>query len=116
MDKMVAYCGLVCTECPAFMGTQNNDMEALAVLAVEWSAGGPAFAPEDMLCDGCLATDGRLFKWCQECELRSCASERGVATCAHCPDYGCGKLQKVFAMGEMGQIIKQQLDAIRAEL
>ena len=25
MDKMIAYCGIVCTECPAFEATQKND-------------------------------------------------------------------------------------------
>ncbi|KUK85723.1 MAG: Uncharacterized protein XE03_1923 [candidate division TA06 bacterium 34_109] len=25
MDKMIAFCGLICTECPAFIATQKND-------------------------------------------------------------------------------------------
>ena len=25
MDKMIAFCGLTCTECPAFIATQKND-------------------------------------------------------------------------------------------
>lgn len=25
MERMVAYCGIVCTECPAYIATQNND-------------------------------------------------------------------------------------------
>lgn len=27
MEKMIAFCGLVCTECRAFIATQNNDEE-----------------------------------------------------------------------------------------
>ena len=116
MAQMMSYCGLICDECPAFIATQNDDIAALAALAVEWSGGGPAFAPEDMRCDGCLVVDGRLFKWCHECEMRTCASERGVTTCAHCSDYGCDILQQVFAMGEMGAQTKVRLDALRAQL
>ena len=25
MDKMIAFCGIVCTECPAFLATQKDD-------------------------------------------------------------------------------------------
>ncbi|MBN2243467.1 MAG: DUF3795 domain-containing protein, partial [Acidobacteria bacterium] len=25
MEKMIAYCGLTCTDCDAFKATQNND-------------------------------------------------------------------------------------------
>ena len=25
MDKIIAYCGLICTECPAFLATQADD-------------------------------------------------------------------------------------------
>lgn len=25
MDKMIAFCGLTCTECPAFIATQKDD-------------------------------------------------------------------------------------------
>ena len=30
MDKMIAYCGLVCTDCEAYIATQANDLAALA--------------------------------------------------------------------------------------
>ncbi len=116
MNQLMAYCGLICNECPAFIATQNNDREALAALAVEWSGGGPSFAPEDMLCDGCTVAEGRIFKWCHECELRTCAAARGVETCAHCPEYGCDKLQRVFAMEGIGPETKKRLEALRASL
>jgi hypothetical protein len=116
MEKMLAYCGLICDECPAFTATRENDLETLAKLGEAWSGDDPAFAPEEMLCDGCLVADGRIFTWCRECELRNCAMERGVATCAHCPDYGCDKLQRVFAMPEIGLETKKRLEELRAAL
>ncbi|MBN1875577.1 MAG: DUF3795 domain-containing protein, partial [Anaerolineae bacterium] len=36
MDKIIAYCGLNCAECPAYLATQANDMEALEHVAEEW--------------------------------------------------------------------------------
>jgi len=29
MNKIVAYCGLVCSDCPAYIATQANDRAAL---------------------------------------------------------------------------------------
>ncbi|MCK4356498.1 DUF3795 domain-containing protein [Candidatus Bipolaricaulota bacterium] len=26
MEKMIAYCGLICTNCPAYIATQKNDL------------------------------------------------------------------------------------------
>lgn len=37
MERMVAFCGLVCTKCSAFIATQSNDEEALKQVAAQWS-------------------------------------------------------------------------------
>ncbi|HIE17359.1 MAG TPA: DUF3795 domain-containing protein [Dehalococcoidia bacterium] len=37
MDKMIAYCGIVCTECPAFEATQKNDDAKRKQVAEAWS-------------------------------------------------------------------------------
>ena len=37
MEEIVAYCGLVCNECPAYEATQKNDNDARAKVAEEWS-------------------------------------------------------------------------------
>ena len=33
MEKMIAYCGLVCTDCEAYIATQANDLAALEKMA-----------------------------------------------------------------------------------
>ena len=33
MDRMVAYCGIVCTDCPGFIATQAEDTAELERLA-----------------------------------------------------------------------------------
>ncbi|MCK4571680.1 DUF3795 domain-containing protein, partial [candidate division WOR-3 bacterium] len=37
MDKMIAYCGIICTECPAFLATQKDDDEERKKVAEMWS-------------------------------------------------------------------------------
>lgn len=36
MNQMIAYCGLVCTDCAAYKATQANDQAALEKVAAEW--------------------------------------------------------------------------------
>ena len=115
MDKMIAYCGLVCTDCPAFIATQQDDQEALERVAAQWRE---EFNAEDItaewcVCDGCLAFDGRLCGHCSECEIRACGIERKVLNCAHCDDYACEKLEKFFGFVPDA---KKALDEIRQSL
>lgn len=95
MDKIIAYCGLTCTECDAYLATQANDQAALERVAARWREeyNAPNVTVEYVICDGCLAGDGRLGGHCLECEIRACGVARGVANCAHCDDYGCAKLE-----------------------
>jgi hypothetical protein len=97
MDKIIAYCGLVCSDCSAYVATQANDQEALERVAAQWREeyNAPGITVESVICDGCLA-GGRKCSHCAECEIRACGVERGVANCAHCADYACEKLEKFF--------------------
>jgi hypothetical protein len=112
--KLIAYCGLVCTDCPAYIAKRTNDDALRAKTAERWS--GPDFpvSAEEVHCDGCAVPESELFKYCRTCEVRGCASPRGVATCAECPDYACEKVEKLIAM--IGSKIRDALDALRADL
>ena len=114
MDKMIAYCGLVCSECPAYIATQADDQRSLERVAAQWSKEfGHSFAPEDCLCDGCLATTDRLSSYCHECKIRACGNEKQVRNCAHCSDYACEKLEKFFGFAPEA---KASLETIRKVL
>jgi len=59
MSEMIACCGLVCTECPTFFPTQNDDDEATArTTAFDKKTYGFDLKPEEINCDGCLSTRG----------------------------------------------------------
>jgi hypothetical protein len=98
MEKMIAYCGLICTDCPAYVATQADDREALEQVAAQWREqfNQPDITADAVICDGCLGA-GRLSGYCSICEIRACAVERlGLlppVNCAHCDDYACQKLE-----------------------
>jgi hypothetical protein len=90
MDRMIAYCGLVCSECGAYIATKANDPAAIERTAAEWrQKHSPDITAADVWCDGCLSSGPRLCSHCGECRIRACAIGRGVVNCACCDDYGC---------------------------
>jgi len=112
MAVMIARCGLVCTECEAYLATQKNDAVELNALVKKW---GEMFKKEiklpDVLCDGCLSGTGRLCAYCYECGVRKCAEEQKLSNCASCPDYGCEILTRFFQMAPKA---KENLEKMRA--
>lgn len=115
MNKMIAFCGLICTECPAFLATQKDDDRKREKVAQQWSKWiGAEIKPEDINCDGCL-TGTRLFSHCNNCEIRRCGLERSVKNCAHCESYACEKLNS-FLDAQGVPEAKKNLDEIRRGL
>jgi len=96
--KIIAFCGIICSDCPAYLATQAGDEEALAKQAAEWSSEEYALTADDLLCDGCIYEDRRAAKFCVECDVRQCALAKGVETCAHCDDFPCDRLEKPWSM------------------
>jgi hypothetical protein len=114
MEKMIAYCGITCTDCGAFVATQNNDDAKRKEVAEQWTKEYHVdIKPEDINCDGCLSEAGTVFNYCNTCEVRKCGAERGVVNCAYCEDYACDKLEKFFQMAPM---FRATLDEIRKGL
>ena len=99
MDGIIAYCGLVCTDCPAYIATQADDREALERVAAQWREefNAPEITVAWVICDGCL-TGERQCGHCAECEIRACGVAREVINCAHCADYVCETLESFFGL------------------
>ncbi len=115
MNRIIAYCGLVCTDCPAYIATQANDRAALERVAAQWREefNAPDITVESVICDGCLTDQGRKCGHCFECDVRACAMALAVANCAHCGDYACEKLEGFFDFVPDARTL---LDSIRAGL
>ena len=88
MDKMIAFCGLTCTECPAYIATRKDDDKERGKVAKVWS---------------------KEFN----CEIRKCGQEKEVKNCAYCDDYACEKLTKFF---DMAPEAKTTLSEVRKNL
>ncbi|UCE10117.1 MAG: DUF3795 domain-containing protein [Candidatus Thorarchaeota archaeon] len=95
--KLIAYCGLDCAECPARIALETDDNSIREQTVDKWNSPEFPVSVDDVNCTYCTSPDGPHFKWCADCPLRSCGSERGVETCAHCGDFPC---DKVHSSGE----------------
>ncbi|MCK5024620.1 MAG: DUF3795 domain-containing protein [Thermoplasmata archaeon] len=96
MDKIIGYCGLICTECPAYLAKQNDDNDLRIKTAEDWSGMyGADIKPENINCQGCT-TEGVKFAHCNKCEMRACGMARGVINCGQCDEYACDKLEEFF--------------------
>lgn len=103
MTGTVAYCGIVCGTCPIYVATKQENREAQQRMRAEivrlcQEHYGMQYQLEDITdCDGCRTEGGRLFPPSTACQIRTCAKQRGIENCAHCPDYACEQLEKTFA-------------------
>lgn len=112
-NTIVAYCGLVCSACSAYIATQSGDPAALEQVAAQWREEyhAPDITVESVMCDGCL-TGTHKCGHCAECEIRACGVVHGVVNCAYCAEYdACEKIRGFFAMVPPA---RETLDAIRA--
>jgi len=113
-DSMIAYCGLNCAECPAYLAKQNDDAGLRAKTAAEWGSEDFPVSSADVNCDGCRSTDeGSIrWKWCDQCSVRACAESKAVTTCAECADYGCETLESFLKMA--GDELRSTLEKRRS--
>ena len=98
MSRMIAYCGLVCSECPTYLATQNDDDAARTRTAALYSDKfGFDLKPEQINCDGCKSEGGRLMAYCRSCAIRECCSAKGLDNCVICTDQPCENLVEFHA-------------------
>ena len=113
-EKMIAYCGLICTECPAYEATKLNDLkkieEVAALCSKEYNI---EVKPESVWCDGCLV-EGKKCDHCGRCEVRACAIKKELNNCGYCADYPCNILTDFFKMAPAD--VKDTLDTISQNL
>lgn len=95
-ERIVGYCGIVCSDCRAYIATQNNDRKLREEVARSWSTEEWPISPEDICCEGCFAAGLGLFKFCETCPVRQCGVARDVETCAHCDEFPCLKLSRLW--------------------
>jgi len=114
MQRMIACCGLVCSSCPAYLATQNDDDIAREKAVAFYSDKlGLNLKSEDINCDGCLSKGGRLLALCQSCDIRDCCNEKSIDNCAFCEEQPCEKLKKFH---ELSSHAKDCFDTLLKEI
>lgn len=88
-ETIIAYCGLLCNECPIFIATKKNDEKARVELAKMYSNDRCVFEPEDIHCLGCFQVDVKRSKMCSACEIRACGVGKGLKDCGYCEQFPC---------------------------
>ncbi len=87
MKDMIAYCGLNCEKCDAYLATIHDDQVLREKTAKLWAELNQApILPEHINCQGCRV-EGVKTVFCDSlCEIRQCALKKGVSTCGDCPE------------------------------
>ena len=82
---MIAYCGLDCEKCDAYIATKNNDQALREKTAKLWSKlNNVTILPEHINCEGCR-TNGVKTYYCDNlCAIRQCAMKKNISTCGDC--------------------------------
>ena len=87
IKNMIAYCGLDCKKCDAYLATIHNDQALRAKTAKLWAELNHApIMPEHINCQGCRV-EGVKTVFCDRlCGIRQCAIKKGVAICGDCSE------------------------------
>lgn len=97
MNNLIAFCGLKCEKCDAYIATSTNDQVLREKTALLWSQlNNTTILPEHINCDGCRM-DGKKTIFCSTmCPIRKCASQKGFETCGDCPQLNiCNKVSQI---------------------
>lgn len=114
MERMIAFCGIVCSDCQTFIATQGDNDEKRGEIAKAWSTPEYTLKPEDINCDGSMTKDGRLLSFARDiCEIRKCGIRKQVKNCAYCSEYPC---EKLAGFHEGGPKAKATLEEIHKQL
>ena len=79
MRNMIAYCGLDCEKCDAYLATIHDDQALREKTAKLWAELNHApILPEHINCEGCRV-DGVKTVYCESlCDIRQCALKKDM--------------------------------------
>lgn len=93
MKNLIAYCGIDCAKCPAYIAFINDDDNLREKTAKQWSEMFKHdFNKEDINCEGCTKGKIHVYFCGNMCNIRKCAMSKNIENCAFCNDYPCQML------------------------
>lgn len=106
---MIAYCGLDCSKCDAYLATKEDNELKRKETAKKWSQMyRHDIKPEQIKCDGCKSTGPKFFH-CNNCDIRQCGTSKGVEHCAACENYICETLSGFIKLAPEAGIALEKL-------
>ncbi len=117
---MIAYCGLKCDSCRILLATLEKDGSKQQLMRTDIvkicnEQYGMKVSLDDITdCDGCRAPDERVFSGCRSCDIRACARERNLETCAVCVDFFCPKLDRIFREDPQSKVRLEEIRQSKA--
>ena len=102
MDKNIAYCGLDCNRCDAYLATVGDDQALREATAKKWSEWNKIeIKPEWIRCEGCRGEGVKTYFCEVQCGIRRCAVGKGMTTCGQCAEMEtCPTLAMILANSE----------------
>lgn len=99
--EFLSPCGLYCGVCAIYIAHRDDNSKLKERLVNLYKGGvqgkgalpnADSLSMEDIRCEGCLSDV--LFMHCRQCEIRSCAKEKGLEGCHECGEFPCGYIEE----------------------
>lgn len=94
MATLMSACGVLCSDCPAYLGDVKGTAYQQSIAAAWKRIYGLNEPAENIACGGCPAPDHEMFHTCRSCKARLCCHSKGYSTCAECSVEKCLDLEK----------------------
>jgi len=94
MNPMMSACGVMCSDCPAYLGAAKGVAHQERTVAAWRRIYGLNETSENISCGGCLGPDDQLFHTSRTCKARRCCRSKAFSSCAECAVESCPDLEK----------------------
>lgn len=94
MDKLMSACGVMCSECGAYLAASKGPAYQQQVADAWRRIYGLDEATANISCKGCLGSDEDVFHTSIHCAARRCCRANRFTSCAECPNQLCGYLER----------------------
>lgn len=94
MPTMMSVCGVLCSDCPAYLGGEKGVAHQERTAAAWKRIYGLDETAANIACHGCLGPDDLLFHTSRTCRARLCCRSREFDSCAECAEEQCPDLEK----------------------
>lgn len=94
MTAIMSACGVLCSECPAYLGDERGVVHQQRTAEAWLKIYDRPELSESISCGGCLSADSEVFYTSIRCKARRCCRSKGLSSCAQCSVEGCPDLEK----------------------